>query len=87
VNILESEANVSGPRYIAWLDAGVAVPATRCYVENVSKLGAKLRVFRSFVPDEFTLFFNRKGDAKVRCRLTSRAGPVCAVEFMASVAG
>jgi hypothetical protein len=74
-----------GPRYVAWLDLGSATP-TRCYVENVSQSGAKLKVFGDRVPDEFTLHFNRKGDAKVRCRVTAMAGSKCDVEFVTSLA-
>jgi hypothetical protein len=73
-------------RYIAWLDAGGAVPSMRCRVEDVSKGGAKLRAFGAQVPDEFTLHFNRRGDAKVRCRVTARAGLKYDVEFVPSLA-
>ncbi len=85
MNIGKSEDIAGAERYIAWLDMGRELPLTRCYVEGVSRVGAKLRVFQSAVPGEFTLHFNRKGDAKVRCRLTSRAGSECAVEFVASL--
>lgn len=71
-------------RYIAWLDPEHGAPPIRCYVEDVSEGGAKLQVYRSAVPDEFTLCFSRKGDAKVRCRVRWRAGPALGVEFMAA---
>jgi hypothetical protein len=78
-------ANQNKPdRYVAWMEMGCAVPATRCYVEDVTRSGAKVSVFRLAAPDEFTLYFNRKGDAKIRCRVTSRAGRECSVEFIAA---
>jgi hypothetical protein len=83
-NELENHADAS--RYVAWLDIAPGTPPARCYVEGVSKLGAKVRLFRPSVPNEFTLYFNRKGDAKVRCRVTSRAGSNCDVEFVSSLA-
>lgn len=86
VDVSASERNSSPARYVAWLSTGPAVPAIRCYVEDVSAAGAKLRVYRPPVPNEFTLYFNCKGDAKVRCRVTSRAGPKCDVEFVAASA-
>jgi hypothetical protein len=73
-------------RYVAWLEADRTAPAMQCCVEDVSRSGAKLTAFRAPVPDEFTLHFNRRGDAKVRCRVTSRAGSNCAVEFVTSLA-
>ena len=82
----EHGEGIGGKRYVAWLDAGGAMPI-RCYVENVSRSGAKLNVFRSPVPEEFTLYFSRKGDAKVRCRVVSSALPQCDVEFIASLEG
>jgi hypothetical protein len=78
--------NTDAGRYIAWLDVEPGTPPARCYVEGISRLGAKVRVFRPPVPNEFTLHFNRKGDAKVRCRVTSRAGSNCNVEFVSSLA-
>ena len=72
-------------RYVAWLDAGSAMPPIRCYVENVTRSGAKLNMLRSPIPDEFNLYFNGRGDAKVRCRVTSRGKPQCDVEFIASL--
>lgn len=86
MEIAERSEHNNPERYVAWLDMGRAMPPTRCYVEDVSRVGAKLRVFRAPVPDEFTLYFNRKGDAKVRCRVTSRAGSKFGVEFVASPA-
>jgi hypothetical protein len=86
VDIALSERNAGAARFVAWLDVGRAAPPVRCYVEDVSRVGAKLRVFRPTVPNEFTLHFNRKGDAKVRCRVTARAGAECAVEFVAGLA-
>jgi len=80
-----AEGSGNAGRYVAWLDVDRTVPPLRCYVEDVSRLGAKLTV-RAPVPDEFTLHFSRRGDAKVRCRVTSRAGDDCAVEFVASLA-
>jgi len=80
---------IDGKRYVAWLDTPAPTPPARCYVEQVSRSGARLRVLGSpidAVPDEFTLRFGQNGDAKVRCRVTSRAGGNCAVEFVASVA-
>jgi hypothetical protein len=85
VNTSGHDDSHDAQRYVAWLDLGGATP-TRCYVENVSRSGAKLKVFRSPVPDEFTLHFNRKGDAKVRCRVTGTAGSKCDVEFVTSLA-
>jgi hypothetical protein len=86
VKIPGRDDNDNSERYVAWLDVGSAMPPTRCYVEDISRLGAKLSVFRPPVPNEFTLHFNRKGDAKVRCRVTSLAGSKCDVEFIASLA-
>jgi hypothetical protein len=80
----ENDASVG--RYVGWLDIDPTTAPARCYVECVSRAGAKLKVFHPSVPDEFTLHFNRKGDAKVRCRVTSRAGSKCDVEFVASLA-
>jgi hypothetical protein len=70
-------------RYVAWLDAGTG-PATRCYVEDVSRFGARVMVFGPGIPAEFTLCFGRDGGAKVRCRVRSQGGPHCDVEFVAS---
>jgi hypothetical protein len=76
-----------GPdRYIAWMDGGGGTLSRRCRVEDVSQAGAKLCAFDGAVPNEFTLYFNRRGDAKVRCRVTARAGSRCDVEFVASLA-
>jgi hypothetical protein len=76
-----------GPgRYMAWLNADHTPSLAPCYVEDVSRSGAKLTVFSNPVPDQFTLHFNRRGDAKVRCRVMSRAGKTFAVEFVASLA-
>jgi hypothetical protein len=86
VKIAEQNASDNSDRYIAWLNLGQAVPLTRCYVENVSRFGAKLEVLHAPIPDEFTLHFNRKGDAKVRCRVTASAGSTCDVEFVSSLA-
>jgi len=72
-------------RYVAWLNNERAAPPTRCYVKDISATGAKLEAFGA-VPNEFTLHFNRRGDAKVRCRVTSRAGSNCEIEFVASLA-
>ena len=80
------ENNADAGRHVAWLDIDPATPPTRCYVEGISRVGAQLKIFRPLVPDEFTLHFNRKGDAKVRCRVTSRAGSNCDVEFVVSLA-
>lgn len=80
-----TESDFGTGRYIAWLDIGAAAPPTRCYVQDISRSGAKLRIFRPSAANEFTLHFNRKGDAKVRCRVTSRAGSNCDVEFVASL--
>jgi hypothetical protein len=83
------ENDVDRKRYVAWLDTVAPAAPARCYVEHVSRSGARLRVVGSpidAVPDEFTLRFGEKGDAKVRCRVTSRAGGNCAVEFVASLA-
>jgi len=80
------ENNGDAGRHVAWLDIDPATPPTRCYVEGISRVGAQLKIFRPPVPDEFTLHFNRKGDAKVRCRVTSRAGSNCDVEFVVSLA-
>jgi len=83
-----AEANTSDGsyRYIAWLNLGETAPLARCYVESVSRSGAKLEVANAPIPDEFTLHFNRKGDAKVRCRVTAIAGSKCDVEFVSSLA-
>jgi len=86
MKIVERSASDGSHRYIAWLNLGEAAPLTRCYVENVSRSGAKLEVSRASIPDEFTLHFNRKGDAKVRCRVTAAAGSICDVEFVSSLA-
>lgn len=76
-----------GPdHYVAWMDGGGGMASRRCRVEDVSRAGAKLRAFGGTVPNEFTLYFNRRGDAKVRCRVTARAGSSCEVEFVASLA-
>jgi hypothetical protein len=84
---LAGQDDVTGARrHLAWLDADSSVPPTPCYVEEVSSAGARLKVFRPAVPNEFTLHFNRRGDAKVRCRVTSQVGANCAVEFVASLA-
>ena len=79
---LEQSEGIHSKRYVAWLDAGGAMPPVRCYAENVSQSGAQLKVFRSPVPAEFTLYFSRRGDAKVRCRVVSIALPLCDVEFI-----
>jgi hypothetical protein len=86
LKISDPDNNDSSERYVAWLNLDGATPPTRCYVENVSRSGAKLNVFEGPVPNEFTLHFNRKGDAKVRCRVTAAAGSECDVEFVASLA-
>lgn len=86
MEIVGSSNHSKSERYIAWLNMGHAMLPTRCYVEDVSKSGATVSVPRSSVPDEFTLHFSRKGDAKVRCRVTSRAGSKCDVEFIPSLA-
>lgn len=80
------QSQAEAKRYVAWLDGSGTTPATRCFVEDISRAGAKLKVFGSPVPREFTLHFSRKGDAKVRCRVTSQAGSNCDVEFVASLA-
>jgi hypothetical protein len=72
--------------YIAWMDVGSGAPSTRCRVEDVSHDGAKLLPFAGAVPNEFTRYFNRRGDAKVRCRVTARTAASCNVEFVASLA-
>jgi hypothetical protein len=85
VSFAEPQRNNNPQRYIAWLDIGSTPPA-RCYVEDVSRSGAKLKMLLgSTVPDEFTLHFSRKGDAKVRCRVTELKGSECNVEFVASL--
>ncbi len=81
-----AKRNDNSERYVAWLDLGGALPPSRCFVENVSRSGAKLKLFNPPATDEFTLHFNRKGDAKVRCRVTALAGANCNVEFVASLA-
>jgi len=86
MKIAERNASDGSDRYVAWLNLGEAVPLTRCYVENVSRSGAKVEVFHAPIPDEFTLHFNRKGDAKVRCRVTAAVGLKCDVEFVSSLA-
>lgn len=68
------------------MDGGGGMPSRRCRVEDVSRAGAKLCGFDGAVPDEFTLYFNRRGDAKVRCRVTTRASSICQLEFVASLA-
>jgi len=73
-------------RYVAWLNVGSPMPPTRCYVESLSRSGAKLELFGGPIPEEFTLHFNRRGDAKVRCRVTTVDGSKCDVEFVASLA-
>jgi len=52
----------------------------------LSRSGAKLSAFGGPVANEFTLHFDRKGDAKVRRRVTAAAGFKCDVEFVASLA-
>jgi len=79
------QTNVDTGRFVAWLDAEAGFPPARCYVEDVSRTGAKVRVFRPQVPSEFTLHFARKGDAKVRCRVRARAGSNFDVEFVSSL--
>jgi hypothetical protein len=86
MNVSERGANYSTERYVAWLDRGSAAPLTMCYVENISRSGAALKVFGASVPNEFTLHFGRKGDAKVRCRVTAATGSKCHVEFVSSLA-
>ena len=86
MKIAEHDNELGASRYVGWLDVDHTALPTRCYVQDISRVGAKLTVFSASVPDEFTLHFNRKGDAKVRCRVTSRTGPNCAVEFVASLA-
>ena len=71
-------------RYIAWADVGGGALPVRCYVENVSDSGAKISIYRSAIPDEFTLYFSRKGDAKVRCQVRWRRGVACGVAFTTS---
>jgi len=78
---------ISSKRYVAWLDAGTAAAPVRCSVENVSRSGARLNLFDSPVPEEFTLCFGRKGNAKVRCRVVSCASPQCDIQFIASLEG
>ncbi len=73
-------------RHIAWLNLGSPTPPARCYVEDLTRSGAKLEVFGCPIPEEFTLHFNRRGDAKVRCRVTAVTGSKCHVEFVASLA-
>jgi hypothetical protein len=68
------------------MDGVGGTPSRRCRVEDVSRAGAKLCAFDGAVPNEFTLYFNRRGDAKVRCRVTARADLSCQVEFVASLA-
>jgi hypothetical protein len=86
MKLAEAHDEVGAGRYVAWLDLGSLAPPIRCYVENLSRLGAKLKVFGGPIPEEFTLHFNRRGDAKVRCRVTTAAGLKCDVEFVASLA-
>ena len=73
-------------RYIAWIAGGDAPSSTACRAEGVTTNGATLRNFGGPVPDEFTLYFNRRGDAKMRCRVTSRTESSCDVEFVTSLA-
>lgn len=68
-------------RYIGWVAVGGGMLPVRCYVENVSDSGAKISVYRSPVPDQLTLRFRRKGDAKVRCQVRWRDGFACGVAF------
>lgn len=79
----DNVGEIGAKRYVAWLDVGQESVPVRCTVENVSRLGAKVNVYRPTVPEEFTLYFSRRGDAKVRCRVVSRALPRCDVEFIA----
>jgi hypothetical protein len=79
------QTNADAGHFVAWLDAEAGLPAARCYVKDVSRAGAKVRVFRPQVPSEFTLHFTREGDAKVRCRVTARAGSNVDVEFVSSL--
>jgi hypothetical protein len=79
------DTHVDAGRFVAWLDAEAGLPPARCYVADVSRSGAKVKVFRPQVPNEFTLHFTRKGDAKVRCRVKARAGSNVDVEFVASL--
>jgi hypothetical protein len=72
--------------YIAWINSEDVSPCTPCRVEDISRSGARLRALNAMVPNEFTLHFTRKGDAKVRCRVTARAELSCDVEFVASLA-
>jgi len=87
VKTLEQSEDGRSKRYVAWVSAGGAMAPIRCYVENISRSGATLRVFRSAVPEEFTLHFNRGGDAKIRCHVVQCALPQCDVEFIASLEG
>jgi hypothetical protein len=82
VNIAEPQS-ISRERYIAWLDTGIT-PPTRCYVEDISRSGAKIKAFSPDLPGEFTLHFSRRGDAKVRCRVKAVAGAHWDVEFVAA---
>jgi hypothetical protein len=48
------QENSSDPgRYVAWLDVDHATPPARCYVEDISRFGAKVRVFSQALPIEF----------------------------------
>jgi hypothetical protein len=86
MKIVEGDHSNNSGRYVAWLNMGSATPPARCYVENISKFGAELKIFGPPVPDEFTLHFSRRGDAKIRCRVRSVGNGKCDVEFVASLA-
>ena len=70
------------PCYVGWLVGDEGAAAVRCNISDVSRGGAKLRLFgASNVPDEFTLHFSRTGDAHIRCRVRWRDACEAGVEF------
>jgi len=84
--LAEAHHETGDGRYVVRLNLGFSTPPTRCYVEGLTRSGAKLELYGGPIPEEFTLHFNRRGDAKVRCRVTAAASSKCDVEFVASLA-
>jgi hypothetical protein len=69
--------------YIGWLVGDGGPTALRCYVEDVSTDGAKIRVFGGApIPDVFTLHFTRGGTAQLRCKVVWRTPGAAGVEFV-----
>jgi len=83
MTVAATATDTGSPRYLARVDASLLSRAS-CCVEDVSRHGARIKVFGPPVPDEFTLHFGRRGEAKVHCRVRSRSGTRCNVDFVVS---